>query len=45
MAEVMKNLLGKGILISDIIKEGQSLVFKEKLKNVEKKNKKEILAK
>ena len=32
MTEVMKNLLGKGILISDIIKEGQSLVFKEKLK-------------
>jgi len=45
MTEVMKNLLGKGILISDIIKEGQSLVFKEKLKNAEKKNKKETLTK
>ena len=45
MTEVMKNLLGKGILISDIIKEGQSLVFKEKLKNSEKKNKKETLTK
>ena len=45
MKEVMKILLGKGILISDIIKEGQSLVFKEKLKNAEKKNKKETLTK
>lgn len=45
MKEVMKILLGKGILISDIIKEGQSLVFKEKLKNAEKRNKKETLTK
>lgn len=45
MTEVMKNLLGKGVLISDIIKEGQSLVFKEKLRNAEKKNKKETLTK
>ena len=45
MTEVMKNLLGKGILVSDIIKEGQSLVFKEKFKNAEKKNKKETLTK
>ena len=45
MKEVMKNLLGKGVLISDIIKEGQSLVFKEKLRNTEKINKKETLTK
>ena len=45
MKEVMKNLLGKGVLISDIIKEGQSLVFKEKLRDAEKKNKKETLTK
>ena len=45
MKEVIKILLGKGILISDIIKEGQSLVFKEKLKNAEKRNKKETLTK
>ena len=45
MTEVMKNLLGKGVLISDIIKEGQSLVFKEKLRNTEKINKKETLTK
>ena len=45
MTEVMKNLLGKGVLISDIIKEGQSLVFKEKLRDAEKKNKKETLTK
>ncbi len=45
MKEVMKNLLGKGVLISDIIKEDQSLVFKEKLRNAEKINKKETLTK
>ena len=45
MKEVMKNLLGKGVLISDIIKEGQSLVFKEKLRNAEKIDKKETLTK
>ena len=40
-----KKIENEKVEISDIIKEGQSLVFKEKLKNYEKKNKKETLTK